>query len=387
MLPQKKDSYSSNYILGTCIAAGFFIIIACGQSLWVPASRIENLYARSIVLALTDTASNFAAGTGCDRFLPEARNGFLRLTGLSSHVSWDTRYYNRRNARETAVTSPAVQVPEAVVPAEDSPSSIQKGSTVPAYDLPSQSPAIMNPAADPASVKLPVFEANRVHSSEHPLKVFMFGDSQVFSLGSGLSRLAGTDSPIEVEFLAIHSSGFIRGDYYNWPAKLSDTFRTAGYEGAVMMLGMNDYQSFWNNKGEIMKKHTPEWEAAYKDKCRTLIDLTLTFVPRLYWIGMPVVKNREYNASLAYIDSVQESLALEYSPDLLVRVPLQKTATGEVKSYADTIDRGGGKMLKLMGDDGAHFTVEGGQLAMAPLFDRFAGDYLFSEIPVANLPE
>ena len=215
----------------------------------------------------------------------------------------------------------------------------------------------------------------------------MFGDSQVFSLGSGLSRIAGKDSPVAIEFLPIHSSGFIRGDYYNWPAKLEDTFRAASYEAAVMMLGMNDYQSFWNRRGEILRKGTPEWEAAYKDKCRELIDISLASVPRLYWLGMPAVKNRGYDDSLAYIDRVQASLAEEYSPDMLVRISLRDTIPGAGKTYADSVDLGDGRMLRVMGDDGSHFTVEGGQLVMKPLFDRLSRDYLFSEVPVAHLPE
>ena len=119
-----------------------------------------------------------------------------------------------------------------------------------------------------SSAKRPSFsgQAGYIHSEENPLHVFMFGDSQVFSLGSGLSRLAGKDSPIVIESLPIHSSGFIRADYYNWPAKLQDTFSAGSYEAAIMMLGMNDYQSFWDNDGKVMKKHTPEWGSGLQGK-------------------------------------------------------------------------------------------------------------------------
>ena len=84
-------------------------------------------------------------------------------------------------------------------------------------------PADASPA--PGAAIPSAVPANAIHSSANPLRLYMFGDSQVFSLGSGLSRLAGKDSPVSVDFLAVHSSGFIRGDYYNWPAKLADTLR------------------------------------------------------------------------------------------------------------------------------------------------------------------
>ena len=380
----KNDSYSPNYILACCIVSVFFIVLACGQTLWVPASRIENLYTRSIVLSVTNTLSALASSIGTDRYVPDMRNAFLQISGLSSHTSWDTRYYNRRTDLVVPVPVEPEISPAVVLPVVSSSVVSAFEAAPPDLDIPEMEAVVLSEPVENLPESVPSF--NQIHSKENPLKVFMFGDSQVFSLGSGLSRIAGKDSPINVEFLAIHSSGFIRGDYYNWPAKLSDTLRDNAYQGAVMMLGMNDFQSFWNNRGEIMKKQTPEWEAAYKDKCRKLIDIALASVPRLYWIGMPVVKNREYNANLAYIDSVQDSLAQEYSPDMLVRISLQKTKSGETREYCDSIDLGEGKTLKIMSDDGAHFTVEGGQLAMAPLFDRFVHDYLFSELPAANLP-
>jgi hypothetical protein len=217
--------------------------------------------------------------------------------------------------------------------------------------------------------------------------VYFFGDSQVFSLGSGFSRLVGKEGPINVDVVAIHSSGFIRSDYYDWPTKLSDALSSQPYDAAVMMLGMNDYQNFWSDEGVALKKRTKAWEDAYKARCRALIDVALSGVPRLYWIGMPMVKNEAYNSSLLYIEGVHDELASEYSPDVLVRVSLKESLPGKDKAYSDQALLEGGKALRVMSDDGSHFTVEGGQLATRGLFDRVVRDYLFSELPVAHLPE
>jgi len=368
-MKQKKDAYSPNQVLGTFVVAVFCIVVLCGRTLWVPASRIENLHVRSVVLSLADSVSFFASSTTLDRYVPEFRSSFLAYSGLTSHDSWDTRYFNRRNAATVGETASVPTVAQSDIPVTDIP----------------EADTVLEAAFGNSALPFPA--ASSIHSRENPLRVFMFGDSQVFSLGSGLSRLAGRDSPVSVDFLAIHSSGFIRGDYYNWPSKLADTFREKPCEAAVMMLGMNDYQSFWDSRGEIMKKGTPEWEGAYKEKCRMLIDVVLTYVPRLYWIGMPSVKNGSYDASLAYIDAVQNSLAGEYSPDTLVRLSLRETFPGIEKEYTDSITTGTGKILKVMNDDGTHFTVEGGQIVMKPFFDRLSQDFLFAELPVANLPE
>lgn len=421
---RKEDRASPNGVAGTALVALLCVCVFCGKTLWVPAARVDNLYMRSILLSVADAVSAFADRTGLDSWVPEFRAVFIGATGLAANEAWNTKYYNSRSGAESA---PAVAKsdmatgfpPEAMGSTQSTADSAgQSGSAISSVTpaVPSR-PALPPVLADirggpagsgvsrdssylevsglsvePRSVspaRLGSFPgpAGYIHSPENPLRVFMFGDSQVFSLGSGLSRLAGKDSAISIESLPIHSSGFIRADYYNWPAKLDDTFAVGSYEAAVMMLGMNDYQSFRDAKGSILKKRTPEWEAAYKEKCRAIIDIVLASVPRLYWIGMPVVRNGAYDQSLSYINSVQDSLAAEYSPDVLVRFSLRDSFPGAGEPYRDSVELGDGKTLRVMSDDGSHFTVEGGQYAMKPLFDKLAEDYLFKSVPVAHVPE
>lgn len=400
----REDRSSPNGVLATIAVALFVFAILGGKDLWIPASRIQNLSVRAIALAMTDAASSFAAGTGLDAYVPSLRETFISASGLAGHPEWDTRYFNRRSAAQGELAlaggnaNAADSSPQAGIPAD---TGVEGEGGVPASGVAQSSPFAMIgqniaiPALDAetvsgfkAAVPVPrLAKASIAHSPDNPLHVFFFGDSQVFSLGSGLSRMAGKNKGFSIDILAIHSSGFIRSDYYDWPAKLQDTFNTVPYEAAVMMLGMNDHQSFRDAGDVVLRKESPEWEAAYKEKCRQMIDLVLTSVPRLYWIGMPVVKNGEYEKGLEYINRIQDEVASEYSADLVVRVSLRDTIPGTDKPYTDSVSLAGGKSLRVMSGDGAHFTVEGGQLAMRPLFDRLCADYPFSEQPVANLPE
>lgn len=381
-----------NRAVGIFLITSAILILLLGKSLWIPASRIENLYARSVVLALADSGSFVASATGIDSYVPLVREGFLRITGLSQNVSWDAKYYNRRDsisslpgqpgttAASTVSVAPVFNPAPGITPLDTAYAKVAGTTSV---------TSIPNSKIDEyTSVPSSSFrDSSMIHSELNPLSVYMFGDSQVFSLGSGLVRLAGKDSGVAIDYLAIHSSGFIRGDYYNWPLKLADTLSNKKYDAVVMMLGMNDYQSVRGPKGDILKKHTAEWEAVYREKCRELIDLALAYVPRVYWIGMPVVKNKAYAESLSYIDSVQASLAEEYGPDVLVRISLSDAIPGKDKPYSDTFDAGGGKTIDAMAGDGSHFTVEGGQIAMLPLFNRLASDYSFTTVPVAHTGE
>lgn len=384
---KKEDRYRPNHVIATLVVASVILVLLLGQSLWIPVSKIENLRLRSIALSAADEAASVAKELGIDTQVPALRSAFLSLTGLDNNSNWDSRYFNRRNAADNSGFSENA-APSGQQNASQQNAGKQAGSA-PAAGLQSEGVTVPAPGSQPV-VKAPAAKPDArsvIHSVSNPLAVYMFGDSQVFSLGSGLARLAGKNGPVKIDFLAIHSSGFIRDDYYDWPAKLSDEFAANHYDAAVMMLGMNDYQSFRDSTGAIIKKKTSEWEEAYKEKCRALIDLALQSVSRVYWIGMPVVKNSTYNESLSYIDSVQASLAAEYSPDVLVRVPLSDTIPGEGKKYAASIDTGGGKMLRVMEGDGSHFTVEGGERVMLPLFDRLARDFKFDEPPVAQQPD
>lgn len=384
---KKRDGWHSpNYVMCVIALVVFCTAVLCGKSVWIPCSRIGNLHLRSVGLAVADAFASFAAETGLDAVVPRAREAFLSASGLSENIAWDSRYFNRRQNQDRESAYVSVRPPASVVSREGREE---------AAGLPLSADAGVENESDGASASAvgksgappPPSSAFTVHSAANPLRVYMFGDSQVYSLGVGLARLAGKNSPLYVDYLPVHSSGFIRQDYFSWGQKLSDTFSEESYDAGVVMLGMNDYQNFWDDDGRVVVKETPEWEAAYRKKCVSLIDTALLYVPKVYWLGMPVVKGEEYNAHLSYIEKVQHAVASEYSPDILVYVPLRDTIPGEGMPYSDTLVTGEGKRFKIMADDGSHFTVEGGQFIMRPLFDMLCRDFLFSQLPIAHMPE
>lgn len=364
----RKDRYSPNHVMIIVTVCVCCASLFCAKSLWIPATRIPNLHMRAVVLSITEAVSAFSSSIGCDTLVPRIRSGFLSITGLDSHSSWDSRYFNKRETHHVQKTTLAVMESPIATPLKNSVTLFAETAQLPVE-----------------KTKEPVITS--VYSRTSPLPVYFFGDSQVFSLASGLSRLVGKGSSIDVEFLAIHSSGFIRDDFYDWPQKLEDTLSEKQYAAVVIMLGMNDYQNFWTQDRRVLKKRTNEWETVYKEKCRNLVDSALSRVTRVYWVQMPLVKNASYNENLKYIEEIHDDVAQEYSPDVLARISLQDTIPGSELPYTDTIETAPGKVLKVMTEDGSHYTVEGGQLVMKRLFNRLVTDFPFSEVPVAILPE
>lgn len=232
----RKDRYSPNHVLLIITVCVFLSSLLCAKSLWIPATRISNLHIRAVVLSITEAVAAVSASIGSDSVTPRIRSAFLSITGLDSHSSWDSRYFNRRNTQQVQKKLPE-DTPIAL--AQNSPNLASEISdSTNAFSLLKRTPPPSTP--QPADKNVPT----SVYSCAYPLPVYFFGDSQVFSLASGLSRLVGKGSAIDVDFLAIHSSGFIRDDFYDWPQKLEDTLSEKQYAAVAMMLGMNDYQNF-----------------------------------------------------------------------------------------------------------------------------------------------
>ena len=111
---EKKDAYSPNGVaLATGIAVLTFVILS-GTTLWIPASRLQNLHLRSIALSFSEAASAVSTMARLDRLLPYLRSGFLDATGLSAHPSWDERYYNKRSNYADSNKHPAAS-PDSVL--------------------------------------------------------------------------------------------------------------------------------------------------------------------------------------------------------------------------------------------------------------------------------
>ena len=216
------------------------------------------------------------------------------------------------------------------------------------------------------------------YNTERPLRILMIGDSQMHSIAAGFLRLTGQNSSIRVKEISVHSSGFIRGDYYNWPKKLKNVFEESQnepYDIAVIFLGMNDYQNFYADNGKVLVKETEDWESAYRDKIITHLDVLFANTKKVYWLGMPVVRDKIYNAQLLYIEDLQKKIASEYSSIILNKFSLSSIAPGEGVPYTDTLKTAEGKKIRLMKDDGHHYTVSGGEYIMQPFLELLYKDW------------
>lgn len=405
----KWGFYSVNKVLFFFLICITLILLLLSASLHNAVLKIENKYLKEIYSAVTKPISDFSAKYRIDSVIPKIRKRFLSAAQLTDNSNWDNFYYVNTNeigihSKNEVSPLPDTQ-PEVLRLAEDiaeletkleflkdTLSELKKVNAEQPFDITLKVKTEEKFAADISVEEATLLEKDKLaedkssasslqktidthmyaYTKEKPLRVLMIGDSQMRSIAGGFMRLVGESAPIKITEVSVPSSGFIRGDYYNWPKKLQSIFtenKNTPFDIAIMFLGMNDYQNFYDGEGNVLVKETPKWEAAYSEKIKKHLDILFAHTKKVYWLGMPVVRNKVYNADLSYIEKIQKKIASYYSAEQLIQFSLSSAAPGEGVPYTDTLQTPEGKKIKLMRDDGTHYTISGGEYIMTSFLE------------------
>ena len=423
---KKYIFYSANKALSFFLLCIFFFMLLLGKSLDNFSSKIKNPYAAEVFRTAVKPVSELSQKLKIDNLIPSARTFFLRYAGLEGLSDWDSFYYLENTgepiksradkkssidnladdlertrealphtdslSEDTAVARKMVEELEAKLEnmntVLDRLKDIEQARIAELEKIRLTQKMLESKKEDisEAAVKEGESDAEQAdvpkkvytYNTENPLRILMIGDSQMRSIAAGFLRLTGQNSSIRVKEISVHSSGFIRSDYYNWPKKLKNVFEESQnepYDIAVIFLGMNDYQNFYADNGKVLVKETEDWESAYRDKVITHLDVLFANTKKVYWLGMPVVRDKIYNAQLLYIEDLQKKIASEYSSIILNKFSLSSIAPGEGVPYTDTVKTAEGKKIRLMKDDGHHYTVSGGEYIMQPFLELLYKDW------------
>jgi len=420
---KKSIFYSANKALSFFLLCIFLFMLLLGKSLDDFSSKIKNPYAADVFKTAVKPVSELSQKLKLDNLIPSARSFFLRYAGLEGLSDWDSFYYmdsaeliHRERLLALENLGEAIDKSQRdVLPAESKPEDVAavkkmvdeleaklenintvldrlkdiEQARVAELEkirltqkmLELRKEDIFETAVKEGESNVEQAEAPKkvyTYNTERPLRILMIGDSQMHSIAAGFLRLTGQNSSISVKEISVHSSGFIRSDYYNWPKKLKNVFEESQnepYDIAVIFLGMNDYQNFYADNGKVLVKETEDWESAYSDKIKNHLDVLFANTKKVYWLGMPVVRDKIYNAQLLYIEDLQKKIASEYSSIILNKFSLSSIAPGEGVPYTDTLKTADGKKIRLMKDDGHHYTVSGGEYIMQPFLELLYKDW------------
>lgn len=361
---KKKGCYSVNKtILGFLIFTLLFVFI-CSSDLYLKSSSVENVYIRTILTSILKPIDNLARQTGVTSLFNKTREKLLSFTKLNKELEWEDFYYAQ--TQEEAITKEKTEEKLKEEPQ-------LKGRAKPLEKKEKEEMSILEfdeeIFEDDANETLENIKEELfpyIYDENNPFHLLMIGDSQMHSIANGLKKLIGENKSIEITDIAIHSSGFVRGDYYNWEKKLENVFkeREAGYYNAsVILLGMNDYQDIYT-PSSLLRRETKAWEEKYKERITKVLNVLLLNTKKVYWLGLPLVRRATYNDDLRYIEKIQEEVAEEYNLPNLERISLSSIAPGDKVPYTDTIQKEDGTIIRLMKADGIHYTNQGGEYVM-----------------------
>jgi hypothetical protein len=235
----------------------------------------------------------------------------------------------------------------------------------------SDRPAPQSPAVFDASAPVRI-HATSTATRSAPLRVYVAGDSAAEPLGYEIQRLSAREGQIAaiVDFKV--SSGLANPSYFDWPARLERAVAARPPpEVVVLFLGGNDHLQMRGPKGMVQPEQ-PAWVEEYMRRAGEMMDLAGRAGAQVYWVGMPVVRDRGRNGSVAAINAALVAAAAERPwVHVLDVAPL----FGDVeRDYSAFRPDKTGELTKVRQDDGIHLTNTGSGWLAALVYGEIARD-------------
>lgn len=233
----------------------------------------------------------------------------------------------------------------------------------------------------PPAITTSTVPPKRRINAEDPLRVWTGGDSLGEYVGSRLLyKVADPDfATITLDYHI--STGLTRPDYFDWPASLSQTMVSEEDplirpEAVIFMAGGNDDQPM-RADGERLATNSEEWLDEYRARVQTMMDITAYGDARLYWIGLPPMKDERREAIAVNVNAIlaDEAANREWVTFVDI-VPLLLNEDGVYDQYIIGPD---GEQRKARERDGVHVTSQASEWISRIVWDLVQLDWAFDE--------
>lgn len=209
--------------------------------------------------------------------------------------------------------------------------------------------------------------AYRTPTTADPLRILVVGDSLVGWIAPALeAELA--DQPVTIVDDWKGSTGLVRTDYFDWPARIAEDVAAHDPEVVVVGFGGNDAQNLVVDD-EVLLVGTPEWSAEYQRRVAEVLDLVEGPGRTLYWIGMPLTQEPALEGIRPIIDAAVAEEGATRPWVHPVDTVEALTPDGDYAVFlADPADPTG-EEVRVRADDGVHPSPDGGRLIVLTFLD------------------
>ena len=94
----------------------------------------------------------------------------------------------------------------------------------------------------------------QVEKAPDATRLAVFGDSLAIDLSKALERLYAEDPNLVVINQGVSSSGFVRDDYFDWDAAITEQIAADSFDLAVVIIGINDRQELTRQRRDAASR-------------------------------------------------------------------------------------------------------------------------------------
>jgi hypothetical protein len=200
------------------------------------------------------------------------------------------------------------------------------------------------------------------------------GDSFVSWLGYDLARIGGESGLVSTQLESQISSGLALPQFYNWPMRLAQVMTEEPTpEAVVVFMGANDDKPVVNAQGVLVQIPSDERVDEYSQRAGTVMDLAHQGGARVYWVGMPVMRDPRRNEAAERLNAAV-ARAADGRP--WVRIVDTWTLFSNVGGgYEAYLPDPSGEQVQVRQADGVHLTQVGTRWVSERLYAAMVEDW------------
>jgi len=213
-------------------------------------------------------------------------------------------------------------------------------------------------------------------SKEEPFNVVIMGDSLADGLHQGLTRLNKENEALNFVKKSKVNTGFVRIDRYDWNKAALKFAKSKDYQAAVIVIGLNDLQSFREN-GKAYHYKTEGWVERYRERTERMMRDLKEAGLAVYWVSIPIItpkhrQQEEFPYLNTFYKEAAEKIGVRY-------IDTWTPLAGKNGQYSPFWKNEEGKKVEIRRRDGIHFTPNG-----YLIFAGFINDVLASDLKAAS---
>jgi hypothetical protein len=207
-----------------------------------------------------------------------------------------------------------------------------------------------------------------VPTAEHPLKVWLAGDSLMGAISDSLGGVFSHDPRLAVSIDFRIGTGLARPDVFNWADRFQQQMIAVNPDVVVLTFGTNDDQDM-SRDGHRVALGSADWQATYAQRVDQILSIVGNGTRQVIWLGIPAVRRARLNHTKDIINQIiKEAVVGRSGVSYLDTGSVLNTPAG---AYTTFLIGSGGKPVAVRAADGIHLTPSGANrvtpLILAPI--------------------